>query len=176
MLQQPSAEPFFTNDAIGFIKIVGVMVTVVVAPIMIFLWRWSQQSSVGAVVDLKKTTEASVNGLGERLNAQQAQCSQTATLLATTREDVIRMREASITMTERIAKTETNLESIEKTLDGQQREIMAAITESGRAQMQATHDLEKQIVVLNERANLVEGLKKLGDQLVQAIRDRGEVQ
>lgn len=59
------ASPLFTNDLVGFTKIIGLLLTLVLLPLAALVVYFLKRGPDGAINDFK----VSLNGLGERVNA-----------------------------------------------------------------------------------------------------------
>lgn len=150
---QSSTSPLFTDDVVGFAKIVSLLVGVVLLPtagLVVYFLKSGTHAEVITVRGEVAALRIDLNGVGGRMNATEGE----------------------------LAAMHERVNSIYSAIAESQRDIMSAITASGRAQTDATHHVELAVARLEERNNLAEGLAGFGasiERLATAIAKRPEV-
>lgn len=157
LLQAAPRDPFFTNDIAGVLKFVGILATVVLAPLGTVVYRLVFNKTNEKVDAL----EAQLNGFGKRVDEYHASVTACDAKHGTLNGQVIRM-EGGV---QRIAEAQSALEANVGALRSQgvemQRDIMAAITESAARTQGAVHMVELQVTRLEERSKLAEALTEI---------------
>lgn len=151
-----------------FLGVWPVLLAVLTGSIPIFgLVVWYMRRGPQAEID---TLKRDVDGIGKKVDERdraaevdRRDINELRVEMGRSVQDRQRLRESQV-------KTEATVDSLEKQIVGQQRDIMEAIRASSLAQLEAVHEAKIEIARLGERANMVEAFTEVGDRLERTIK------
>jgi hypothetical protein len=159
----PVAEPFFTNDLPGFLKIVAVYGSTVG-----IILAARVKLAFNAHTKRVDQQETQLNGLGGRLTeAETAQTTCTTRVGEIARAVAVQHAELAAVQRE-LGEHGSAIASFQRVQNEQQRDIMDAITASGKAIAKEITDVRIEMARLDERGKFGEAIS----ELAHAMRDR----
>lgn len=161
----PSSDPFFSNDMIGVVKLLGLIAAILI-PVFWALFHLVFNTLTQRV----KTVEDDLSGYGERLGRQETAQTSCTTEIGSIKADMGRqqaeVRQIGISQ----AKVETKVEEMARQQVELQRDVMAAVTESGRQQTSAMTALQIELAKLTERNKFGDSLSEIADIMRQNMK------
>lgn len=150
--QQPPAghyaEPFFTNDGIGLIKLFGVGI-MLIAPVLGVVYKLTFNQTREDVKGIKRD----VDGQGRNFNEMQLAARGCETRIGTLEREHVRMDDSIKQTVALQAEMRASLQAMANAQTELQRDIMSAISVQGTASLEALHDLKIEVARLDERGN-----------------------
>lgn len=163
---QVVTDPFFTNDIKGMIRLGGFALTIL-GPLFFVVFRLVFNSTVEKL----KGLESSLNGYGERLGKQETAQTACSTKIGAVEAQMgrheIEVRGIALSQ----AKVETKVEEMARQQVALQRDVMEAVTESGRQLTSAITDLKLDVRGLSERDKLGSEFGKAMAEIAEIMRD-----
>lgn len=163
---QGGATPLFTNDLVGFIKFVIIMVV----PIFGFTLYWLRRGPDDKIKDLGRD----LTQLGAKVDEHDKESSKNSTRcderIGALEGRMIRSETDREQLRDRVSKNEANIQGIHALITSNNSDITNLIVTSSERQMAAVHKLEVQIATLQERTNIGEHFERFGDAISDAIK------
>lgn len=163
--QSSSSDPFFTSDIKGVIRLGG-LVLAILGPMFFVVFKLVFNSTTETV---KKLSE-DLTGYGVRLGKQETAQTTCSAEMSAMKQNIGRheIKVEGIAISQ--AKVETKVEEMARQQVELQRDVMSAVTESGRQQTAAMTDLKIEIAKLTERNKFGDALGEIAD----ILRERHE--
>lgn len=182
-LLQAAQDPLIANTWVGTGRLVLILVVTVLAPIATYLVVQSNKGPQKLIDDHKRETdsklekmERDLDGLGKKVDTADKECAGDRRSMEEIRGRMQLSEADRANITNRLARSEGRMDSYETRQAEAQRDILSAISESGRLQQAAVHGLEVQVSALAARADFAreikEGFMDMGDKIVSAMERR----
>jgi hypothetical protein len=162
-----ATRPFFSNDLVGFLKVVGVFGSML-AVIISLVVKLAQSKYVDQIKTLTDalalhavTTKKDVDGLGDRLNTMSASCTRVDEAGRLLELNVARHTQEHIVMSGTLGELRSSVAEYARQMDGMGRDNLLAITEAGKAHAAELTAVRVDIARLQERDRLGETLARL---------------
>jgi hypothetical protein len=162
-----ATRPFFSNDLVGFLKVVGVFGSML-AVIISLVVKLAQSKYVDQIKTLTDAlalhtvaTKKDVDGLGDRLNTMSANCTRVDEAERLLELNVARHTQEHNAMSGTLGELRASVAEHGRQMDGLGRDNLLAITEAGKAHAAELTAVRVDIARLQERDRLGETLARL---------------
>jgi predicted nucleic acid-binding Zn-ribbon protein len=164
---QQHAEPFFTNDLAGLLKVIGTFGSMLVV-FLTALFKLVFHKTNADVVDIRKD----VDGVGKRIDdveRQQLGCSTEVSALTAR----LAVHEGTVSNVQREqGSLGSSVEAMRKQSTELQRDIMSAIIEGNRQVNESIAGIRVEVARLDERGQLSHSLSQIADSMRERERER----
>jgi septation ring formation regulator EzrA len=155
--------PFFTNDTMGLVKVIGFIVLPPVALVAYFLARGPNEKIRGVEGDL--------NGLGRRVDTVERHGLESGTHMSEMILRVVRVEAQLNEQSKAIQKAEARMDGFEKQVIADRRDILNAVSTLGERMTKQLHELDVKVARQGVEHDIREGFEVLGDKIADAVRE-----
>lgn len=135
------SEPFFSDDWIGIVKLIGTIAGIV-GPIILAVWKIMQ----GPLKDTDRSLQTQIDGLGRRVDSVMTRTAQQDTLHAEALRRADRHDTEIAYLRENFGKVTTAMESLRDQSNVNKAEIIDLFQRRTQDMLAAVHELDKSVV------------------------------
>jgi DNA anti-recombination protein RmuC len=167
LLQTVPKEPFYTNDLLGVLKLLGTVIVVggVIGGLII---RLVFNTTVQKQADMQRD----IDGLGKRVTEQATQCTQNSTEVRALAAGLARHEGVVSSVVAGHAELKATVEAMRSQSAEQQRDILSAITASAGQFQTALADVRVELAKQGERSNIGKTLAEGFHEIAEIMRER----